>query len=446
MKKTLLVLIIIFFSITIQRSIAQEKIVDQIVAIVGANIVKLSDIETQYSQYMAQGLLKGENEKCNILEELLFQKLLLNQAQLDSIVISDNQIESELDRRLRYFIKQIGSQEKLEEYYNKSIVEIKFEFREAIKEQLLAQNMQSKITENIKITPSEVKTFYNNIPKDSLPLIPSVVEIGQIVKQPPLSIEETKYIKEKLTGFRDRVLKGENFSALAVLYSEDPGSAKKGGELGFFGKGEMFPEFEAASFALKANDVSPVIETKAGFHIIQLIERRGEMINVKHILLMPKVAPEDLSKAKISLDTIYAAMESKKISFADAALKYSDDPSKANKGIMVNPQSGSSKFKPDELDPSVFFVIDKLKNGEFSKPVPMKTEDGKQAYRILYLKSKTEPHRANLNDDYDSIQEMALNEKRSKAIAEWINVKAAATYINIVDEFKKCNFQSKWIN
>jgi peptidyl-prolyl cis-trans isomerase SurA len=446
MKKILLILIIISFSIFVKNTNAQEKIIDQIVAVVGANIIKLSDIETQYSQYVAQGMLNGENEKCSIFEELLFQKLLLNQAQVDSIVISDNQIESELDRRLRYFIKQIGSQEKLEEYYNKSIVEIKSEFREAIKDQLLAQNMQQKITEDVKITPNEVKIFFNNIPKDSLPLIPSVVEIGQIVKQPPISTEETKYLKEKLNGFRDRVLKGENFSALAVLYSEDPGSAKKGGELGFFGKGEMFPEFEAASFSLKQNDVSPIIETKAGFHIIQLIERRGELINVKHILLMPKVSPEDLSKAKIALDTIYTSMDKKTISFSDAAVKYSDDPSKTNKGIMVNPQTGSSKFKPDELDPSIFFVIDKLKNGEFSKPVPMKTEDGKQAYRILYLKSKTEPHRANLKDDYDSVQEMALSEKKSKAISSWINTKSAATYINIVDEYKKCTFQNKWIN
>jgi len=421
------------------------QVIDKIVAIVGQHPILKSDIENQYLQFLAQSGGKVQSElKCEIFEELLVQKLMLQQAAIDSITISEDQIESEMDRRLRFFISQIGSQEKLEEYYQKSINEIKAEFTKFIEEQLLIQQVQSKIIDNIKITPTEVRNFFNNIPKDSLPMINSEIEIGHIVKIPHISELIKKETKERLEGMRERVLKGDDFSVLAVMYSEDPGSAKKGGELGFYNRGELYPEFEAVAFSLAPGEISHVVESKAGFHIIQMIERRGERINVRHILLQPKPAIEDIANAKTALDSIYELINNGVLSFEGAVEKFSDDPSKNNAGIIVNPMNLTSKFGTDELDPSVFFVVDKLTVKGISKPVPMRTDEGLQAYRILYLKSRTEPHLANLKEDYDKIQTMALENKQQKAMQKWVDDKLKGTYINIIDDYE-CAFINKWI-
>ncbi|HPT03930.1 MAG TPA: peptidylprolyl isomerase, partial [Bacteroidales bacterium] len=310
---------------------------------------------------------------------------------------------------------------------------------------LMAEQVQSKITENIKITPSEIKAFYNRMPDDSIPFIDTEYEIGQIVKQPPVSAEALSEAKEKLMNLRQRIVKGESFSTLAILYSEDPGSAKKGGELGMFSRGEMYPEFEAVAFGLKPNQVSDIIKTKAGLHILQLIERKGDYVNVRHILIQPKVSPFDLAKASSYLDSIAGVIKHDSISFEKAALKYSDDPGKINGALMVNPQTNTSRFEAKQLDPKVFFIVDKMKVGEISKAVPLTTEEGKQAFQLLYLKVRTDPHKANLKDDYNKIQNWALEEKKGKAIDDWIKSKTDKTYISIIDEFKNCNFQHKWI-
>jgi peptidyl-prolyl cis-trans isomerase SurA len=393
-----------------------------------------------------QGYKSDSNFKCSLLEELLYQKLLLNQAELDSLKVTDSQIESDLDRRVKYFSKQMGGDEQLEKYYNKSITQIKEDFRDIIKNQLLQQSMESKINENIKVTPSEVKKFFNGLSKDSVPNVSSQVEIGEIVITPKVNEEEKNKAKDKLATIRDRIIKGEDFATLAILYSEDEGTASKGGELGFTERGELDPAFAAAAFKLKADEISPIIQSQFGYHIIQLIERRGEQINVRHILIRTKVATEDLLKAKLKLDTVYSLMKADSITFAKAAAKYSDDPSRTNGGVMINTESGTSKFEPDQLDQSVFFVVDKLKVGEFSQPVPMKTEDGKQAYRILYLKSRSDPHRANMKDDYDFIQQAALKQKQNNTTQEWVKKKAIVTYIHIADEYKNCKFNYQWFN
>jgi len=423
----------------------KSQIIDNIVAVVGSNIILKSDIETQYIQFMAQGSKGGDALKCEIFEELLFQKLLLHQADIDSIVVSESQVESEMDRRLRFFINQIGSQEKLEEYYKKSIAEIKNEFRNFIKEQLLVQQVESKITDKIKITPTEVRQYFNSIPPDSIPLVNSEIEIGHIVKTPNISDSVKAETRARLLSIRDRIISGSDFAALAVMYSEDPGSAKKGGELGFTNRGELYPEFEAVAYGLKEGEVSQVLESKAGFHIIQMLERRGERINVRHILLQPKPTVEDIAQAKNMLDSIYDLIINTTLSFNDAVQKYSDDPSKNNNGIIINPMTLTSKFETDDIEPSLFFIVDKLKTGEISKPVPMRTDDGKQAYRIVYLKSRTEPHTANLKDDYDKIQNMALQNKQNEEIQKWINNRLKSTYINIIDNSYNCTFKNNWI-
>ena len=443
--KTIKLIIFLFLSTYINIAKSQGKVIDNISAIVGNNIILKSEIETQYMQVMAQGGKGGTELKCKIFEELLFQKLLLHQAEVDSVVVTEGQIESEMDRRIRFFINQIGSQEKLEEYYKKSISDIKEEFRGFIKDQLLSQQVQTKITEKIKITPSEVRTFYTSIPKDSLTAVNSEIEIGHIVKTPHISDNIKTETRNKLIELRERIIKENDFAALAVLYSEDPGSAKKGGELGFTNRGELYPEFEAVAYNLKVGEVSQVLESKAGFHIIQLIERRGERINVRHILFQPKPSVNDIAKAKQDLDSIYTLIQSNKYTFAEAALKFSDDPSKNNNGIIINSASGTSKFDAKDIEPSLFFVVDNLKPGEISKPVPMRTDDGKQAYRIIYLKSRTAPHTANLKDDYDKIQTLALQFKQNEEIEKWVNEKLKTTYVNIIDKSLNCTFKNKWI-
>jgi len=445
--KIRIIILTLFLQTGISILYSQVNYIDQVIAVVGNKSILMSDIENQYTQYVLQGYKKGDSSfKCMLLEDLLFQKLLLNQAELDSVTVSDSQVETDLVRRIKYFSKQMGGDAELEKYYNKSIIEIKDDFRDLIKNQLLQQTMESKITENVKITPSEVKTYFRSLHKDSIPTISSVLEAGQIVKMPVVSEAEKTKAKEKLIAIRERILKGEDFSTMAVLYSEDIGTASKGGELGFTERGDLDPDFEAAAYKLKEGEVSPVVLSKFGYHIIKLVERRGETINVKHILIQSKVATEDLLKAKLSLDSIYDKIMSDSITFEKAAFKYSDDPTGVNGGIIINKEEGTSKFQPEQLEASVFFVIDKLKPGEISKPVPMTTEEGKQAYRILYLKSRTEPHLANLKDDYDYIQTAALSEKKLKIIEEWIQKKAAKTYIRIDENYKKCKFTYQWLN
>lgn len=448
MKYILSLLSIISLSaITAFAQPSGSAMVDKIVAQVGDKVVLFSEVESQYWQMAMQGGVQSDDLRCGILEELLLQKLLLNQAELDSVTVSDSQVEGEIDRRIRYFVNQLGSPQKLEEYYKKSIVEIKDEFRDLIKQQLLMQTMQGKITENVKITPNEVKKFFTTLPPDSVPSIPSVLEIGQIVIKPMPNQVEKDEIKKKLEDLRVRLVKGENFAAMARLYSEDPGSAKNGGELGMFGRGEMYPEFEAAAFALSTpNEISPVIETEAGFHILQLIERKGDYINVRHILMISKASPMSLFLAKQKLDSAYTQMAAGKLAFQDAVEKYTtDEQGRQNGGLMINTYSGNTKFRPEEIDPNLFFQIDKLKAGEFTKPMIYPDSDGKDTYRIFYLKSRSLPHKANLKDDYATIQEMALRQKKLQAMQKWVREKTKSTYIRIEDEFKGCTFKYNWL-
>lgn len=427
---------------------AQEnrKILDQVIAVVGSHIILESEIEAQYMQYRMQEDISGSSSsvKCSMLEMMLFQKLLINQAEIDSIEVSEDQVEAEMDRRLRHYINLLGSPEKFEEFYQKSILEFKDELRDQVRELLLADEEQKKVVGELNVTPTEVKNFLRKIPEDSIPFINSEVEIAQIVKLPPVNKEETERVKNKLQELRYRVLNGESFATMAILYSEDPGSAKNGGELGMFGRGEMYPAFEAVAFSLEKGAVSDIVETEAGFHILQMIERRGEYVNVRHILLRPKVSPVDLAKAKVSLDSITRSIENKEISFDEAVMKYSDDPSRNNGGILINPLNGNTTFETDQLDPKVFFVIDKLEPGEISIPVQFQTEDARDAYRILYLKKRTEPHKANLKQDYDRLKEFAMEEKKQEIIGKWINDKTEQTYIKISGGYEKCEFLHSW--
>ncbi len=441
---------IVFISFLLKPHISAAQqgqdnvLIDQVVAVVGSNVILYSDIENEYLQSQLQLNAKGFGARCNILEEIMFQKLLLNQADLDSVKVTDKQVESELDRRLRYFISQIGSKEKLEEYFKKSILEIKEDMRDKIHDYLLIQNVQSKLTQDIKITPSEVADFFYSIPADSLPLIGSQIEIEQIVKKPIISPAEIDAVRDRLNSIRDRVLKGEDFATLANLYSEDPGSMTKGGDLGFVGRGEFVPEFEAVAFSLKPNEISPVIKTQHGYHIIQMMERRGEYINVRHILMVPKPTAAALAKSKKELENITALISMDTVTFEQAAARFSDDPSRLNGGKLVNPYTGDSKFTTEEVEPNLYFVIEKMNVGDRSAPLLFTDENNNQAYRIVRLKSRTEPHKANLKDDYPQIQNMALSIKQNGVINKWIVAKSKNTYVKILGDYKTCPFKYTW--
>jgi peptidyl-prolyl cis-trans isomerase SurA len=425
---------------------AQAIAVDRIIAVVGKNMILESEVEAQYLQDKMQGNIEGSagNAKCRILQGMLRNNLLLNQAELDSVEVSESDVERSLDQRLRYFISQFGSQEKLEEYYGKTIIEIKEEFREMVKDYMLVEQVESNITKNVFVTPNEVKEFYRNIPPDSIPLIGARVEMAQIMRVPPVSTQQKVMIKEKLRDLRRRVIDGENFATLAILYSEDPGSAVKGGEIGFFGRGELYPEYEAAAFKLQEGEISEIVESKAGFHIIQLIERKGDYINTRHILLQTKPSPEDLENARLRLDTVLVQIRNGEITFEDAAMKYSDDPGKSGGGYIINPYDGTTWFEMDQLEPQVSFVINKLDVGEISSPVPAKTEEGKEAYRLIKLKDRAEPHRANLNDDYSLITGWALEFKKQEKIREWVDKNVQNAYIMVIDDYKTCEFENNW--
>ncbi len=443
----LLTFLITFFIPSLYSQSTRDTIVDGVVAVVGANMILKSDIEAQYLQYRIQGSIKGgaEKIKCQLFETMLFQKLLLNQSQLDSATVTDVQVESELDRRLRYFIGQIGSPEKLEEYYQKSLVEIKNEMRDIIKEQMLIEMTQQKITKDVTVTPSEVRAFFRTMPKDSIPEIASELEIGMISKKPILGETEKNEVIQRLKGFKDRIAKGDAFSTLAVLYSEDPGSSKSGGELGMFKRGEMRAEFEAAAFKLKPGEVSDIVETEDGYHLIQSIERRGEYVNVRHILLQPKVSPANMIRAKQFLDSVSTLIRNKTITFEVAVPKYSDDPNKNNGGLMINQANGTSRFEASQLDPKVFFAIDKLKQGDISQAVLYKNDRGKEEYRLYYLKSRTNPHKANLEEDYSRIQVFALEKKKMEMMDQWIGEKIKKTYIRINGQYNNCKFEREWL-
>ena len=423
-----------------------DTVIDGIAAVIGGNIILRSDIENQYLQIRSQGNIMGTAAglKCQVLESLLYQKLLLHQAEVDSLTVTDDQVESEMDRRMRYFISQAGSPERLEEHFGKSLLEIKNELRDVIREQMLSEQEQQKITKDVTITPSEVKSFFKKIPKDSVPLVNAEYEIGIIVRRPVIGDAERKEARQRIEGFRERIAKGDDFSTLAVLYSEDPGSSKQGGELGMFKRGEMRSAFEAASFRLKPGEVSDIVETEDGFHLIQMIERRGEYINVRHILVQPKVSPVDLNRAKALLDSVAAQINAGKLTFDDAVVKYSEDPTKTSGGLMINPASGNSRYEAGQIEAKIFFVVDKLKQGEASAPV-LNSDRGKQEYRVYFLKARTDPHKANLEDDYARIQQVALETKKQSAVDDWVTRKMEGTYVHISDEYRSCTFQRNWM-
>lgn len=418
-----------------------RTMVDGIIAKVDNQIVLKSDLEGVYNQELAQaeGKPLPPDTKCKILQSLALNKLLLAKAETDSVVVDDNQVKNELDRRMGYFVQQIGSEKKLEEYYGKPLKQIKDELRGQVKEQLIQQKMQDQIAGKVSVTPREVRQYFSRMPKDSLPYYSSEVEVGQIVKIAQVNNKVKQATQAKLNELRARIVAGEDFATLAKQYSQDPGSAVEGGYLGFFKRRELVPEYEAAALRLEPGGISPVVESQFGFHVIQLIERKGDSYSTRHILLKPETGTTDTNEASKELAKLRLRVMSDSLTFAKAAKDNSDDKlTSGNGGLLQNRRDASTYLPLDQLDPAIFFTIDTMKVGSISPPLPYRTEDGKDAVRILYLKSNSPPHQANLNDDYQKIAAAALNQKKNKALDAWFALNRGTVYLEVDPEYAGC--------
>jgi peptidyl-prolyl cis-trans isomerase SurA len=446
MFKKVLTGFVVFWSLTGTKGVwAQDKIIDQITAIVGSNIIMKSDIEGMYMQNQAQGVISDGDMKCEILENFLIEKLLLAEAELDTtIIVTPSQINQTMDERMQYFIKNLGSEQAVERYFQKPIAAIKADLEEMIRNQHMTSQMRRKIIEKINVTPAEVRYKYRNMDKDKIPVVEDQVEYAQISVFPPITLEQENEIKSRLREFKKRVEDGESFATLAVLYSEDPSSAPNGGEIGYQGRGQLDPAYAATAFNLKENRVSNVVKSEYGYHIIQLVGRRGEQINTRHILLKPKPTVEAREKASNSLDSLATMIRKGKITFETAALHYSADKNSRNGGgIAINPYTMSSKWKNEELDPDVSKILAGMKENEISDPFSSIDESQRLVYKIVKLINRTKQHKANLQEDYQFLHDLYLQEKQEEAINKWISERQAKTYIHIDDTYINCNFKFK---
>ena len=448
MKKILFICTLCLIHTTIIHS--QEKnMIDGVVWVVGDEAILRSDVEQERIRAQYEGARIQGDPYCIIPEQIAIQKLFIHQAKIDSITVNDGQVESQVNSQMNFFIRQIGSREKLEEYYRKTYTEIKEEMRQTIADQSLVQQVQQSLVQNIKVTPSDVRKYYSTLPSDSIPTIPAQVEVQIITIEPPIPQDIIEATKNRLREYADRVKSGQaDFSMLARLYSDDTESAKQGGELGFAGRGTFVPEFANAAFALtEPGSISRVIETEFGFHIIQLIERRDDRINCRHILLRPKITSDIKIKTLNKLDSIANDIRTEKITFeAAAALISSDKDTRMNNGIMTNQNDGSAKFEYQHLPPEIAKQIYTMKPGEISQPFPIFSQKlGRDTYAIVKLKNHIPSHKANLTDDYQTLKNMCENQLREKTIKEWLTKKIAETYIHISPEWRDCNFEFQWV-
>jgi len=445
--KKIIVILLALLPMMLSAQTQQRQVVDGIVAVVGQTIIKNSDIEQAYTQIrLRQGLENAHAERCQLLESMLISKLLVHKGMVDSVEVTDDQVEEQVQYYLKAAVRQAGGKDKLREVFQYSYDELHDQYFDLLHDRILSQKVEYQLTENVKVTPAEVSEYYAAIDQDSLPMIPTQYEVSEIVIEPTISEEERDRVRGELAELRERIVKGEKFSMLAKLYSQDPGSASKGGELGFFGRGDMVSEFEAAAFALKPGEVSPIVETQFGFHILQLIERRGNTINVRHILLQPKTSSDDLLKARITLDSLAQEIREGHTTFEAAAQKYSDGVSKAQGGAVTNPTTGGNQFDKEvfaQLYPAVGIVG--MEENEISNATAITTTDNKSAYCLIKLNKKIPEHKANLTDDYDRIYNACLQNAKNDKIVEWANRMVKTTYIRIADEYKDCaNFRVNW--
>jgi peptidyl-prolyl cis-trans isomerase SurA len=427
-----------------------QVLVESIAAIVGNEVIYLSDLENTSADLNRSGNKTPYDQlRCNVFQEMLVSKLFMDKARIDSIIISDDVVEGDLNMRMNDAIRRAGSEEALIDYFKKGIVEIRRDIKKMLIEQETVRQVQGKISENITITPGAVKKYYVSIPKDSLPVIPAKYEIGIIQLDPPSNEENKAEARQKLLDIRSQILNGKSFYALAIIYSEDPESAKKGGEIGFLTRGELEKSYADAAFSLTKNTVSKIVETKFGFHIIQLIDRKGEMVNTRHILIKTQVKAEQAEKALTKLDSLANQIRKDSIKFETAAMMYSTHKdSRINGGMLVspNPSNRITWFTLEELNKEMYMKLRELKVGEISEAFRTTDENNNVVFRIVKLINEIPAHSANLKDDYQVLYNSTLEEERTKAYDKWIKEKIGITYIKISDEYKSCDFlKNGWL-
>ena len=433
-------------SLFAQPGNSEFQLLDGIVAVVGDEIILNSAIEDRALQARIEGGEVDESNKCGFLEELLFEKLLLHNARLDSLEVSDGEVMDEIERRLAYYIKMLGSVESFEAEYGKSVAQWKADFTEPILDQLLAQRMQQTISQEVRATPAEVLEYFDNTPIDSLPLIPEELSYSEIVLQPVISDRQKQAVRTTLDSIRNLVATGElSMTLAATRYSEDPGSKYKGGCYENIARGVFIPEFEAAVFDTPLNGYSPVFESDFGYHFVRVTDKRGEQFSACHVLMKPRVDPLALENQNSKIDSIYASINAGNTTFERDVLSFSTrESSKNSKGQVVNPRDGGLMFGIDELDPNLYFLLEPLEIGEMSSPVQLVDDDGDGFWTILRLEDRKAAHRANPKDDYALFQSQVENNMRALDMNEWIDEHISDTFIRLSSEYINCEFNINW--
>ena len=426
-------------------AIAQDNVIDEVIWVVGDEAILRSEVEEERLRAQYEGMPIPGDPYCVIPEQLAIQKLYLHQAEIDSIEANESTVSHQVDARINFYLNQIGSKEKMEEYFRKTTTEIREELMTSVRNQMIIQQMQAKLTENVKPTPAEIRRFYESMPEDSLPMIPAQVEVQILSFEPKVPVEEIERVKSRLREFTERVNSGNaDFAMLARLYSEDTESAKHGGELGFVGRGQLVKEIAEVAFNL--NDprrVSRIVQTEYGYHIIQLIEKKGDRINCRHILMRPRISGDDKVKAISRLDSIADVVRSGKATFEQAVSYFSEDKNTAlNAGLMMNEQTGASKFEYQDLPPEVAKQIYSMNIGEISKPfVMMDPQKNREVVAIVKLKTKVAAHKANLTDDYQVVRQLLVQKQSEELLKAWVQKKQQEIYVHIDENWRGCDFQ-----
>ncbi len=423
----------------------QNQIIDEVIAVVGNTPILRSELDILISQLDPE-LEVTQQIRCQLLQKLLIDKMLIHQAEIDSLPLSDDEINDRIDNNIRFFERQMNSRLNVEKYLGMTVAEYKSQIFPKVKSQMLLERMEQRIKSEIKITPKEVRDYYNKLPVDSLPFMSSEVEVAQIVLNPTNSKEAKEIALEQITELRSRILDGESFSRLSSIYSDDPGSKIQGGLLPEFGRGDMVPEFERTAYKLKKDSVSEVIETKYGYHILKLIDKRGDKVIVRHILIRPKLIESDMDLCRQKMDTILIKLQTGQIKFCAAVKEYSqDEETKPNCGFFTDPNIGSQRIPFDYLDKSMASAIGMMKPGTYSEPIIGYAQDGSPYYRIFYLAAESKPHVANLDQDWQRIQSMALDSKKEDQLDIWAEKKRKETYIYISGFYLSCDYFKDWI-
>ena len=435
--------------------IPETSVIDEVIWVVGDEPILKSDVEAMRLQSEAEGVRWQGDPDCSIPEQMAVQKLFLHQAAIDSIEVTESEITQGIDDQINHWVQLIGSQEKLEEYRKQTIQQMREEMHDEFKNSKLVQKMREKLVEDISVTPAEVRNYFKNLSEDSIPFVPTEVEVEILTQQPRIPIDEINRVKDELREFTERVNKGETtFATLARMYSEDPVSARQGGELGYTGRGILDPAFASVAFNLTdPKKISKIVETEYGFHIIQLIDKRGDKVNVRHILLKPKASYEVIDQTLARLDSIASDIREGKFTFEDGATMISDDKdTRNNKGLMSNmiesatSRTRTSKFEMKDLPTEIARVVDTLKVNQISQPFKMIDSRGKTTCAIVKLKSRIEGHKATITEDFQVMREVVLNKRRQEALHDWVVDKIKHTYVRMNDRYKDCKFEYQgWV-